>query len=106
MSDNCWQCAQAKVGGTPCEKHAALPPVRSDAVALAARAVPSEAMLDLLTRMTYTIYEVACVLQSITPSTPDGIAARQRVSERCMDMMERLSALKFNVTNQTSSGAR
>ena len=31
MSDNCWKCAQAKVGGTPCDMHAAaLPPVRSE----------------------------------------------------------------------------
>lgn len=31
MSDNCWKCAQVKVGGTPCDMHAAaLPPVRSE----------------------------------------------------------------------------
>ncbi len=31
MSDNCWKCAQAKVGGTPCDLHEAeLPSVRSE----------------------------------------------------------------------------
>ncbi len=29
MSD-CWKCCQAKVGGTPCDIHAALPPGRSE----------------------------------------------------------------------------
>ena len=37
MSENCWKCAQAKVGGTPCALHAAaLPPVRSEPLLAAA----------------------------------------------------------------------
>jgi len=58
MSENCWKCAQAKVGGTPCDLHAnALPPVRveADVRQVAAFRLPVSvkslaAMVDGLTR--------------------------------------------------------
>jgi hypothetical protein len=39
MSENCWKCAQAKVGGTPCDLHAAALP----AIGNPARAAESAA---------------------------------------------------------------
>jgi hypothetical protein len=86
MSENCWKCAQEKVGGTPCDLHEAAPsPVRSDAL-----------LADCI---------IACnILQAapeINPSNYDHDDVRRLNAAACEAYQVLLAAIKTATTGPT-----